>query len=70
MATGCGSGPSFPHFNHIATAPAAIKTAARAVVRIHTAKAYGTGSFISPDGLLLTNNHVLGVPVCPIEGCS
>jgi hypothetical protein len=28
-----------------------------------------TASFISPDGLLLTNNHVLGVGVCPIEGC-
>jgi hypothetical protein len=40
------------------------------VVRIHTAGEYGTGSFISPTGLLLTNNHVLGDTVCPIEGCS
>ena len=24
---------------------------------------------MSPQGLLLTNNHVLGVDLCPIEGC-
>ena len=28
-----------------------------------------TAVFISPDGLLLTNNHVLGVSICPVEGC-
>jgi hypothetical protein len=70
LAAGCGASPTLPHFNDISTAPAAIQTAARAVVRVHTANAYGTGSFISPNGLLLTNNHVLGVPVCPLEGCS
>jgi hypothetical protein len=39
------------------------------VVRIHTAGSSATGSFISPTGILLTNNHVLGVDVCPREGC-
>lgn len=78
FAAGCGakdsdsgpSGPDLPHFDDITSAPAAIQTAARAVVRVRTIDAYGTGSFISPDGLLLTNNHVLGATVCPIEGCS
>jgi hypothetical protein len=37
---------------------------------VKTANASATGSFISSTGLLLTNNHVLGVPVCPSEGCS
>src|SRR5207302_3942186 len=39
------------------------------VVRIRTAGSFATGSFISPTGILLTNNHVLGVEVCPQEGC-
>jgi hypothetical protein len=38
-------------------------------VRIETPGEAATGVFISPDGILLTNNHVLGVSVCPIEGC-
>jgi Trypsin-like peptidase domain len=58
-----------PHFREISEAPAAIANSAHAVVRIETATASGTGSFISSTGLLLTNNHVLGAPVCPIEGC-
>jgi V8-like Glu-specific endopeptidase len=58
-----------PHFHDITTAPAAIANSAQAVVRIETATEAGTGSFISSTGLLLTNNHVLGAPVCPIEGC-
>ncbi len=59
-----------PHFDDVETAPSAIRTAARAVVRVGTSGQVATGSFISPTGLLLTNNHVLGVPICPIEGCS
>jgi len=58
-----------PSFGNISDAPAPIQTAAQAVVRVHTAGAYATGSFISPNGILLTNNHVLGVEVCPQEGC-
>ena len=52
-----------------ALAPAAVRAAAAAVVRIGTAGSSATGVFISPDGVLLTNNHVLGVDVCPREGC-
>lgn len=59
-----------PHFQDLTSAPPAIERAARSVVRIQTATASGTGSFISSTGLLLTNNHVLGAPVCPLEGCS
>src|SRR6266480_913827 len=72
---GCSSGSSnsdsadLPHLNDIQTAPANIQTAARAVVRIRTARQAATGSFISATGQLLTNNHVLGDTVCPAEGC-
>ena len=47
--------PNLPHFNDITTAPSKIQSAARAVVRLHTAGQLGTGSFISPTGLLLTS---------------
>ena len=60
---------TLPSFKDVSEAPAAIQTAAQAVVRIHTAGEYATGSFISPTGMLLTNNHVLGVDICPREGC-
>ena len=63
------AGPAMPHFNDISSAPTKIQSAANAVVRIHTAVGYGTGSFISSTGLLMTNNHVLGDTMCPIEGC-
>ncbi len=71
----CSSSPrqtsaDLPHFQDLSSAPPAIASSARAVVRIETAIAAGTGSFISSTGLLLTNNHVLGAPVCPIEGCA
>jgi len=58
-----------PHFNDLTSAPTVIQNAAKAVVRITTAGFYGTGSFVSPTGALLTNNHVLGDAVCPLEGC-
>lgn len=70
---GCESNqPLFdvPRFNDITSASAPIKKAARAVVRVEVGDSFGTGSFISEDGLLMTNNHVLGAPACPIEGCS
>jgi hypothetical protein len=60
---------SLPSFRDVTDAPPAIQTAAQAVVRVGTANSFATGSFISPHGLLLTNNHVLGVDVCPREGC-
>jgi V8-like Glu-specific endopeptidase len=70
---GCGSddqaGAQLPSFNDITTAPAAIRKASPAVVRLQTVGEVATGFFISPTGLLLTNNHVLGVEICPVEGC-
>ncbi len=76
MAMGCSSSdavsPSiaeFSAFKDITTAPLAVRTSAAAVVRISMATLRGTGSFISADGLLLTNNHVLGTDVCAREGC-
>lgn len=71
---GCGGsndapGVSLPAFNDLPSAPMPIQTAAGAVVRVRTALEVATGSFISPTGLLLTNNHVLGAAVCPVEGC-
>jgi S1-C subfamily serine protease len=71
-AIGCGDdvpGVALPAFNDITSARAPIKKAASAVVRVRTAGQQGTGSFISATGLMLTNNHVLGGPVCPVEGC-
>ena len=72
--TGCSSDTAttkanLPSLHDITDAPAPIQTAARSVVRIGTAGAMATGSFISATGLLLTNNHVLGAPVCAREGC-
>jgi hypothetical protein len=58
-----------PTFSDVSAAPAAIQTAAGAVVRIILAEEVATGSFVSADGKLLTNNHVLGVGQCPVEGC-
>ncbi|MDB4985905.1 MAG: V8-like Glu-specific endopeptidase [Myxococcaceae bacterium] len=59
-----------PELYDIESASKAISEAAKAVVRIqHPAGSAGTGSFISADGLLLTNNHVLGGEACAREGC-
>lgn len=72
---GCGdtttvvNNADLPVFNDITSAPPAIQTAARAVVRISTAGGTATGFFISPTGQLLTNDHVLGDSVCAAEGC-
>jgi Trypsin-like peptidase domain len=71
-ALGCSSSSSsasLPSFSDIPDAPPAIQTAAKAVVRIGTAGELATGFFISPTGLLLTNNHVLGVDLCAVSGC-
>jgi len=73
--TGCGdtttvvNNADLPGFSDITTAPAVIQTAAKAVVRIHTARSRATGFFISSTGQMLTNDHVLGDSVCPIGGC-
>ena len=72
VVAGCSNhGPSvtLPGFKDVSDAPAVIQTAAKAVVKVGTSGEFATGSFISPHGVLLTNNHVLGVGICPLEGC-
>ena len=78
VLTGCGddvtnitnvNNADLPGFNDITTASPVIQTAAKAVVRIHTAGSYATGFYVSSTGQLLTNDHVLGDSVCPSEGC-
>jgi hypothetical protein len=66
---GAKSSVTLPSFQDVDTAPAAIQAAAQAVVLVNMPTFSATAVFISPDGLLLTNNHVLGVSVCPVEGC-
>jgi len=63
------SSVSLPSFQDVDMAPAVIQAAAQAVVLVNMPAFSATAVFISPDGLLLTNNHVLGVSVCPVEGC-
>jgi hypothetical protein len=53
----------------VADAPPPIAKAARAVVNIEMQMGAGTGFFISADGLLLTNHHVVGPDECPTNGC-
>jgi len=60
-----------PELYDLAKASSPMQTAAKAVVRIvHPAGIAGTGSFISADGLLMTNAHVLGGELCLREGCA
>ncbi|HEY2511213.1 MAG TPA: serine protease [Polyangiaceae bacterium] len=70
---GCSSSQSnavsLPAFHDPADAPAPIRKASQAIVRVATVGSEATGAFISDGGRLLTNNHVLGVDVCPSEGC-
>ena len=71
LATSACAGEESPFYAYKdpSDAPEPIRTAAKAVVRISTPWSNATGSFLSADGMLLTNNHVLGVEVCPREGC-
>src|SRR5688572_20585820 len=79
LVTACGKDqpaplelPKFREMKNPSEAPEKLRRAADAVVKIETADGYGTGSFISPDGLMLTNNHVLGTiddHACAREGC-
>ena len=73
LLSSCGektnSGPVLPSFSDVSSAPPVIQQAGEAVVRIGTAGEFATASFISPSGILITNNHVLGVDICPAEGC-
>jgi hypothetical protein len=74
LLCGCSSHAGAPssgdyQFQDISSASPAIQTAAEAVVLVTMPGWRGTGSFISADGQLLTNNHILGTGACPIEGC-
>jgi trypsin-like peptidase len=72
LLCGCSAGGppvTLPSFDDVASAPPAIRAAAEAVVLVTIPGGMATGSFISRSGLLLTNNHVLGVGICPVEGC-
>lgn len=60
---------TLPSFQDVSSAPAAIRTAAKAIVRTRSANNLATGAFLSATGLLMTNNHVLGTAICPVEGC-
>lgn len=66
----CASEADLPRFNDVQSAPPAIRNSARAVVRVRTAGEQATAWFASPSGLMVTNNHVLGETVCPLEGCA
>jgi len=64
--------PQYDQLRDVREAPSALRAAARAIVKIVTADdSGGTGTFVSKDGLLLTNNHVLGADDsrCARQGC-
>ena len=59
----------FYTYQHLTEAPEKIVEASKAVVKIEIGGASGTGFFISEDGLLATNNHVIGIDNCSRAGC-
>lgn len=63
--------PRYTAFRDVREATAPLRTASRAIVKIETEASSGTASFVSADGVLLTNNHVLGIEEkgCAREGC-
>jgi len=79
--TACGQGsrteqpdytnPQFLSLTDVRYAPPAIQNAAKGIVKLepHPGGSGGTGAFISLDGLLMTNNHLLGVNECAKSGC-
>lgn len=78
LVVSCGGGdklvdlPKYNEMKNITEAPTPLRTAASAIVKIVLPDgSSGTASFISTDGQLLTNNHVLGIDesACAAEGC-
>lgn len=77
--SGCGGNPgsielaTYRRLHPVLEAPAALSNAVAATVRV-TGQTTGTGFFVDPNGLLVTNNHVLGSQNaersrCAAEGC-
>jgi hypothetical protein len=55
---------------HVADGPVYVREASKAVALVANADgSRGTGTFVTPDGVFLTNHHVLGPTTCPLEGC-
>ncbi|MBI4403143.1 MAG: trypsin-like peptidase domain-containing protein [Deltaproteobacteria bacterium] len=82
VVAGCGKDreiiklqvPKYDEMKNVSEAPEPLKRAAQAVIKLEAFNGGGgTASFISPDGLILTNNHVLGLGIdgstCAREGC-
>jgi V8-like Glu-specific endopeptidase len=61
--------PQYLSLANIENAPQTVRAASKAVVSITSYMGSGTGSFVNKDGLLMTNDHVLGSKVCAKSGC-
>lgn len=53
----------------VSEAPPGVLEASKSIVGIEIGDGAGTGFFISEDGLLLTNRHVVGASECARNGC-
>ncbi len=61
---------AFRELRDVRSASPSVANAARAVVLISTPSgSRGTGSFVSAEGILMTNHHVLSTEDCAAEGC-
>ncbi len=56
-------------YQDVQSSTLADRNTADSVVLITTANARGTGFFVSSDGVMMTNDHVLGSTNCFREGC-
>ena len=61
--------PQYLSLANIENAPETVRAASKSVVNIVSEMSSGTGSFVTKDGLLMTNDHVLGSRVCAKLGC-
>ena len=56
-------------FEDVETLEGPLRSAANAVYKLQTTTGVGTAFFISPHGVLVTNEHVLGKKQCYKHGC-